>query len=252
MTTPPRHRKSDLLCALLAQQMSLITRDQLLEAANLWLEDPARPMSALLQELGHLGPDEVSMLLEAVEMHKSPTGSGTAMERATTVDPDVREALLALRPPVEIRQWLVRLHDRRRAVPVPPPVPPASRAARYDLGEEIARGGLGRVVEAHDRDLDRDVAVKLVLDDLAPEAAARFAREAKLTARLDHPSIVPIHDFGTLPGPDGRARLFLCMKRIRGRDLGATLQGLASGNVELKAKWTRARMLGVFQDICLG
>lgn len=239
-----------MLFGLLAQQMSLVTRDQLLEATNLWIEDPSRPMGALMQELGHIGPDEAALLLEAVEMHKSPTGSDTAMERATSVDADVREALLSLRPPVEIRQWLIRLNERRVSRPAPPKAAP--RGERYELGPEIARGGLGQVLEARDRDLERDVAVKLVLDDVAPEAAARFAREAKLTARLDHPAVVPIHDFGTIPGVDGKPKLFLCMKRIRGRDLSVILQGLADGNAELREKWSRARLLGVFQDICLG
>ncbi|MEK7466272.1 MAG: bifunctional serine/threonine-protein kinase/formylglycine-generating enzyme family protein [Planctomycetota bacterium] len=250
MPTETRHRKSDLLFALLAQQMALISRDQLLEAANLWIEDPVRPMGDLMQDLGHLGPDEVALLAEAVEMHKTPGGSDTAMERATSIDPEVRQALMALRPPMEIRQWLNRLRERRPAGPAVPKA--ASREGRYELGAEIARGGLGMVLEARDKDLERDVAVKLVLDDVAPEAAARFAREAKLTARLDHPAVVPIHDFGSLPGADGKARLFLCMKRIRGRDLGAILQGLADGDAELRKKWTRARLLGVFQDICLG
>jgi eukaryotic-like serine/threonine-protein kinase len=250
MATGTRHRKSDLLFALLAQQMALVTRDQLLEAANLWIEDPSRPMGALMQELGHIGPDEEALLIEAVEMHKSPTGSNTAMERATSIDTEVRQALMALRPPLEIRQWLNRLQERRNAAPAPPKA--TSREGRYELGAEIARGGLGMVLEARDNDLERDVAVKLVLDDVAPEAAARFAREAKLTARLDHPAVVPIHDFGSLPGADGKARLFLCMKRIRGRDLGEILQGLADGDEELRRKWTRARLLGVFQDICLG
>ncbi|MCC6738852.1 MAG: SUMF1/EgtB/PvdO family nonheme iron enzyme [Planctomycetia bacterium] len=250
MTSAPRHRKSDLLYALLAQQMSFISRDQLLEAANLWIEDPARSMGDLLQELGHVGPDEHSLLQDAVEMHRSPDGTDTAMEKATAVDPDIRESINALRPPVEIRQWLNRLQNRRVSRVEAPKA--AARGERYVLGAEIARGGLGQVLEAKDRDLDREVAVKLVLDDLAPEAAARFEREAKLTARLDHPAVVPIHDFGTLPGPDGKAKLFLCMKRIRGRDLGEILEAMAAGDEELRRKWSRARLLGVFQDICLG
>src|SRR5262245_12269541 len=66
----------------------------------------------------------------------------------------------------------------------------------YTLVRERARGGLGRVFEAEDRRLGRPVAVKEILDD-SPEARVRFAREARLTARLQHPGIVPIYEAGT-------------------------------------------------------
>jgi serine/threonine protein kinase len=69
---------------------------------------------------------------------------------------------------------------------VPSPSPDRSET-RYRIGVEIGRGGLGRVVEARDTRLDRDVAIKLALPGLAPELAERFAREARVTARLDHP-----------------------------------------------------------------
>jgi eukaryotic-like serine/threonine-protein kinase len=87
---------------------------------------------------------------------------------------------------------------------------------RYELGEEIGRGGMGVVYRAHDRELDRPVALK-VLNPL-PEGAggsARLAQEARIIARLEHPGIVPIHDAGQLP--DGR--LFYAMKLVRGRRL---------------------------------
>ena len=74
-------------------------------------------------------------------------------------------------------------------------------------------GGMGSVYLAHDRELDRDVALK-VLRDPAPsvEERERILREARILASLEHPGIVPIHDVGTLA--DGR--LFYVMKRVRG------------------------------------
>ncbi|MCE9581080.1 MAG: SUMF1/EgtB/PvdO family nonheme iron enzyme [Planctomycetes bacterium] len=125
-------------------------------------------------------------------------------------------------------------------------------ASRYRLLSEIGRGGLGRVVEARDAVLKRDVAVKLVLDDLPPELRDRFVREAELTARLEHPNVVPVHDFGVMRDEHGERQLFLCMKRVRGRDLGQVLRGLARGEPKDAAHWSRARLLRVFQDICLG
>jgi serine/threonine protein kinase len=93
-------------------------------------------------------------------------------------------------------------------------------AGRYELGPEIAHGGMGTVYRATDRLLDRVVAVKLVRQDLIGTAvAARFAEEARITGQLQHPAIPPVHELGQLP--DGRP--FLAMKLFRGRTLAAEL-----------------------------
>ncbi|MCE9581093.1 MAG: protein kinase [Planctomycetes bacterium] len=126
---------------------------------------------------------------------------------------------------------------------------PHDAEKRFVFGRELGRGGLGLVVEALEADLNRTVAVKLVREDLPPELAERFAREAQLTARLEHPNIVPIHEFATIDGEEGAKRLMLCMKRVQGRDLGKLLKEVMRGN---EPGWTRYRLLGVFQQICQG
>ncbi len=81
---------------------------------------------------------------------------------------------------------------------------------RYTLGNEIARGGMGRVVRGHDHHMQRDVAIKL--STLADDR--RFAREIELTARLQHPNIIPIYDAGKL----GEAS-FYAMRPVSGQRL---------------------------------
>src|SRR5882724_8795384 len=76
---------------------------------------------------------------------------------------------------------------------------PDLTGTRYELIELLGRGGMGAVFRVHDRELDRDVALK-VLDDLPGK---RDIEEARLLARLEHPGIVPVHDAGVLA--DGRA-----------------------------------------------
>jgi len=88
-------------------------------------------------------------------------------------------------------------------------------AERYRLGTELGRGGMGRVVEAFDVQLGRTVALKEVLPKGGPGTVRRFTREVQLTARLEHPSIVPLYDAGT--GPDGRP--YYVMRRVTGRPL---------------------------------
>jgi WD40 repeat protein len=88
------------------------------------------------------------------------------------------------------------------------------------MGGEIARGGMGRVVRARDRRLRRDVAIKENLS-ARPEQIARFEREVLITARLQHPAIVPIHAAGRWP--DGRP--FYEMKLVSGRPLDRVVAG---------------------------
>jgi len=71
------------------------------------------------------------------------------------------------------------------------PVDPAA----YDVLGELARGGMGRILDAWDRRHGRRVAIKVLLRN-EPGALARFVREARITARLQHPSIVPFYEAG--------------------------------------------------------
>ncbi|MHC4667218.1 MAG: serine/threonine-protein kinase, partial [Planctomycetota bacterium] len=86
---------------------------------------------------------------------------------------------------------------------------------RYEITGELGRGGMGVVYRARDPVLDREVAVKLIPPGhLNPETEARFEREAKLVAQMDHPGIVPIHDFGR-----HEESLFLVMPVVPGTSL---------------------------------
>jgi serine/threonine protein kinase len=86
---------------------------------------------------------------------------------------------------------------------------------RYAPEEEIGRGGMGVVYRAHDRELQRDVAMKVLrAGPGADDLARRLHREARVLASLEHPGMVPVHDVGVL---DGQA--FYVMKLVRGRRL---------------------------------
>ena len=89
-------------------------------------------------------------------------------------------------------------------------------ADRYELRGFLGRGGMGEVYEAVDRRLDRTVAVKVLRSELGADRrfVARFHREARTAARLAHPSIVAVHDFGT----EGD-RAFLVMEHVPGTTL---------------------------------
>ncbi|MEO8360539.1 MAG: WD40 repeat domain-containing serine/threonine protein kinase [Vicinamibacteria bacterium] len=75
---------------------------------------------------------------------------------------------------------------------------PGTRLGPYEIKDPIGAGGMGEVYRARDSRLDRDVAIKVLPEDVwaSPKAMERFAREAKAVAALSHPGILSIHDFG--------------------------------------------------------
>ena len=87
-------------------------------------------------------------------------------------------------------------------------------ADRYELGRMLGRGGMAEVYAAHDRLLDREVAVKVLRERFREDAAftARFQDEARHVARLAHPNLVVVHDTGTEAGQP-----YIVMERIHGR-----------------------------------
>ena len=97
-----------------------------------------------------------------------------------------------------------------------PPIDPA----RYQVVREFARGGLGRIIEVRDLRIGRVVALKEMLRD-SETAYARFVREAIITARLEHPAIVPVHDIGRWPSGEP----FYSMKLVSGRSLHDVIVG---------------------------
>ncbi|MGH9142634.1 MAG: serine/threonine-protein kinase [Vicinamibacterales bacterium] len=107
---------------------------------------------------------------------------------------------------------------------------PDVTGTRYELISVLGRGGMGVVYLARDTVLDREVALKIV------ERPSDNANEARILARLEHPGIVPVHDFGELA--DGR--LYYAMKRVRGDRLD---RWMVSG-------CDLAERLGVFVRVC--
>ncbi len=112
---------------------------------------------------------------------------------------------------------------------------------KWRLEKRLGEGGMGTVYEAHDLQLDRKVAVKVLASALTgePDVVARFEREARLTASLEHPNIVPIFAVGRVGN-----RPFIVMKSLQGRTLAAYIHehGILA----------REELLPLMQQICSG
>src|SRR5689334_11542477 len=116
---------------------------------------------------------------------------------------------------------------------------PDLSGTRYEILAELGRGGMGIVYLARDTALDREIALKIVDRGAAgtrSDSPDALAHEARILARLEHPGIVPVHDFGELL--DGR--VYYAMKRVRGDRLD---RWLAAGH-------DLAERLAVFLRIC--
>ncbi|RPJ85537.1 MAG: serine/threonine-protein kinase [Acidobacteria bacterium] len=101
------------------------------------------------------------------------------------------------------------------------PLSPGTRLGPYEILSLIGEGGMGQVYRARDARLDRTVALKILPPSLAadPERRARFDREAKAIASLNHPNICTLHDIGAGDGPT-----FLVMEHLVGETLAARLE----------------------------
>jgi len=108
--------------------------------------------------------------------------------------------------------------------------------SKYALIRKLGSGGMGTVYLAQDAELGRKVAVKVMnVTDPSGALASRMMREAQIIALLEHPSIVPIHDVGTLS--DGR--VFYAMKLVHGRRLDESVDSASLSD-----------LLRIFQKIC--
>jgi serine/threonine-protein kinase len=109
-------------------------------------------------------------------------------------------------------------------------VEPAVLGGAFELEEPIGRGGMGTVWRAKHLKLGRTVAVKLLPEDLAasPEFRARFEREARVLAMLDHPHIVTVHDFGQ----DGD-QSWIVMEHVKGEPLSKAMPLPIARSVEV-------------------
>ncbi len=118
----------------------------------------------------------------------------------------------------------------------------ARSRGNYEVLGEVARGGMGAILRGHDRDLRRDVAIKVLDEGLAqrPEVVQRFVEEAQIGAQLQHPGVVPVYELGLMADE----RPFFTMKLVKGRTLASLLAARKSPTAELR------RFLAIFEQIC--
>lgn len=113
---------------------------------------------------------------------------------------------------------------------------------KYRIVGEIARGGMGVILKGHDADLGRDVALKVLDQELAknPAVVSRFVEEAQIGGQLQHPGIVPVYELGVMADEAP----YFTMKLVKGRTLSALLSQRRS------TAENRTRLLQIFESVC--
>jgi serine/threonine protein kinase/tetratricopeptide (TPR) repeat protein len=247
----------NLLFGLLALQNNFIDRDALVAAFGTWVTDKAKPLGAVLLARGALDGSRHSLLEALVAEHlKLHGGDPEQSLAALAIGGSTRESLQGVGDP-----GLDASLSHAGAATVTTGADPVSsystetssaEGRRFRVLRPHAKGGLGAVFVALDCELNREVALKQILDRHAddPVNRARFLLEAEITGRLEHPGIVPVYGLGTYA--DGRP--YYAMRFVRGDSLKEAIAAFhadATLNADPGRRSLELRkLLRRFLDVC--
>jgi serine/threonine-protein kinase len=232
--------------------MNFITQEQLVAAIHTWMRNKGRPLGEILLEAKALSPDTHTLLAALVNKHlelhgNDPGKSLAALGTGRSACEGVQQVAGLAQAVGDGRGGGDTLCTVAGAAGAP-----ASPGQRFRVLRPHARGGLGEVFVGHDEEVHREVALKEIqichADD--PPSRARFLREAEITARLEHPGIVPVYGLGY--HPDGRP--FYAMRFIRGRSLQEAIEDFHKADVPGRDAKERAlelrKLIGRFLVVC--
>ncbi|MHC4469456.1 MAG: SUMF1/EgtB/PvdO family nonheme iron enzyme [Planctomycetota bacterium] len=120
-------------------------------------------------------------------------------------------------------------------------------AEKYEIEGRIGGGGMGEVLLVADKDLRRQIAMKVLRGEIAKSAEQRvkFVAEAQATSQLEHPGIPPVHDIGVTPS----GRVWFTMKLVRGRTLKEILKDLLIGVRPVRKEWTLHKLVTILERV---
>lgn len=238
MTSPHSNSVSDhnILFGMLALQMDLVSRDELISGLQNWMLDKSRRLDELLVEAGIIDKQSQQVLLPLVDLHiRQHEGDAKQSIAAVPVASDVIQQLKAA-DDCDVQASLAHISTGGRDEDTGPSLAGYSQETlivkkpaqqlfdgnRFKLIEKHAEGGIGRVSVARDLALNREVAFKELKPAFAHSESARqrFVLEAEITGRLEHPGIVPVYASGRLDDD----RPFYAMKFVRGTSLGDAIR----------------------------
>jgi hypothetical protein len=225
MLSPNPASNENLLLGLVALQSQMVTRGDLVAAVRQWVQDRKTPLNKILLDKGMLRSSELSALEilvgRLVEKYQGDLEKSMA---ALACLRGVRGALDAVADD-DLRTFLARACAALPASELGAEGEPAGVAVpRFRMLRQLTEGQLGKLLVARDEELDREVVIKEIHARHAGNAdcEARFERELKYAALLQHSGIVPIYGAGR--HADGRR--FYAMRYIKGENLRDAIERL--------------------------
>jgi eukaryotic-like serine/threonine-protein kinase len=233
----PTDPSRDLLFGLLALQTGMIDQGALFTAFAAWTRDKSRTLADHLVALGHLDAPRRAAVEAIAGVHVQALGGDIEKSLAVLAVGRSTRGSLALAGGPDVTATLGHVGsahpsthdddndpDRTGSLSVGSAT---SEGQRFRIVRPHARGGLGAVFVALDSELDREVALKQILDDRAddPTSRIRFLIEAQITGGLEHPGIVPVYGLGA----DGDGRPYYAMRFIRGDSLKEAIDHFHAG-----------------------
>jgi len=259
MSTRNSLAERNLLFGILAVQMNFISRDDLLAAMSAWMMNKHRLLADILRERKVLAEDAYQLLDALVRKHLEMHGG------------DAEKSLAAVGAFAPVRHDLQRIADPDIQASIAPVAAAAdggaaadafatlarsagsaaaSPGARFRILRPHARGGIGEVFVAEDRELHREVALKEIQSKFAddPTSRRRFVFEAEVTGDLEHPGVVPVYALGQYA--DGRP--FYAMRFIKGDSLKEAVERFEQTEWDRASERTVAarKLLARFLDVC--
>ncbi len=203
------------------------------------IDRPKVSLARRLAKMSRRSPDESDRRTpssDAVDADDAPTSTGSSSSSSST-DEAAETAELTTTPPEGAPRVAATPARARRSVAQDP-----TAVGRYEVLERVAAGGMGIVYKARHPELGRVFAVKVLTARVASseEALARFQREAKIAARLDHPNIVRVYDAGSDEGAP-----FLVMDFVDGPSLERLIKDEGGVGVRKAAQVARAVALAL-------
>lgn len=125
---------------------------------------------------------------------------------------------------------------------------PGENFAEYEERKLLGLGGMGAVYSGKEPGLNRPVAIKVLRPQYrySAERIEAFIREARLTAKIDHPNIVPVHRFGVFDD----AGVYFTMRRIAGDTLNSVISNISNDVGDYRRKYSLRRMVGIYLSVC--
>ncbi len=231
----------NLLFGVIALRMNFVVKDRMIAAMQEWFLEKSKPLGQILCENGDLTPDTRGVLDKLVDHHLELHGG------------DIHDSISSLSSSIVsgLEFFGIGTSDSRsNGKPGLAAVQLTDEASRFHILRPHAKGGLGEVFVAEDKQLHREVALKEIQARHAgsAESRERFVLEAEITGGLEHPGVVPVYGLGC--HSDGRP--FYAMRFIKGDSMKEAIRRLhESTSLSRSSKMLELRkLLGRFIAVC--